>query len=515
MNKDFEKGWEFFSKTSSSTLGAELSGVWADAVNCQYQKIAERCAEVCGQRSAQDPALAQGFFAEMWHTETFNLNTIIKGSDSVAEMLEENTLGSADIRVTNEKTGLFFDISSKYYKTGAASAHEQSLSVYEKFCRYAAKHQININDEKAFQDYLTQNGLNANISKETALYQGQIRLVPQEQIKDAMQKLNRDIAKAQVRGDNATATRLLETKNALCGIIGDGTGTKSVALSREDAEKIIHLYRSGEFDLAEYLDLKSLISFEDILHDSLKSGATAALLSVVLGLAPEIIKAVQFLIVDGQLDGEHLKRIGMTAVSSSAKGFLTGTISAAITSSAKLGFLGETMKTVQPEMVGALTALTFQVCTIAFDHAIGKCGTGEMKDEILRAVFTTGCSVALGSLAALINPMAYLLGSLVGSLAGSLIYGVVYRSYISFCTDTGFTLMGLVEQDYTISEELAEIMGIDYVKLDSVHLDEIVLDEVQLDSVELDEVQFDKLGLYWVKRGVIGVNKVGYLAELI
>lgn len=519
MTTDFEKGWVFFSRVAPDTLAAEMSGAWVDDVNLQYQKIAERCAEVYSQRASQDPAIAQGFLAEMWHAETFNLNALIKGSDSVAEMLEETTLGSADIRITNERLGLLVDVSSKYYKNGAAGAHEQSLSVYERFCRYAGKHKIDPKDDNAFRDYLVKNGLDANTPKDTALYKGQMRLIPQEQIRDAtknaLDKLNRDIAKAQAKGNTSAVERLTETKNALCGIIGDGTGAESVALSRDDAEKIIRLCKNGEFDLAEYLDLNSLITFDDILRDAVKSGANAALLSTVLSLAPEIIKAVQYLIANGELDVEQLKHLGMTTVSSSARGFLTGTISAAITSTAKLGFLGEAMCKAQPETIGALTALTYQVCVVAFNHAIGKSSAGEMKDEILRAVFSTGCSVALGSLAALINPAAYMLGSMIGSVAGSLVYGVVYQSYISFCADSGFTLFGLVEQDYTISAELAEIMGVDYVELDSVELDEVVLDEVQFDSVELDEVQFDKLGLYWVKRGVIGVNKVGYLRELV
>jgi hypothetical protein len=391
--------------------------------------------------------------------------------------------------------------------------------VYERFCRYAAKHKIDINDDDAFRDYLVKNGLDANTSKNAGLYEGQMRLIPQEQLsgsaKNAIDKLNRDIAKAQAKGDIATVERLTETKNALCGVIGDGSGAESVALSREDAEKIIRLCKTGEFDLAEYLDLKSLISFEDIMRDSLKSGANAAMLSVVLTLAPEIVKAMQYLIINGRLDAMQLKHLGLSAVSASSRGFITGTISAALTSSIKLGFWGQTMRNIRPEVIGALTALTYQVCVLAFDHVIGKSSSGELKDEILRAVFSTGCSVALGSVAALINPMAYLLGSLVGSIAGSFIYGTVYQSYISFCVDTGFTLFGLVEQDYTISADLAEIMGVDYVELDTVELDQVVLDEVQLDSVELDEIQFDRLGLHWIKRGVIGVNKIGYMTEFI
>lgn len=515
ISDDFAKGWAFFSNNASETLGAELSATWADDIYSQYQVIEERITEVCKQRAAQNPSIAQGFLAEMWHTETFNLNALIRGSGSVAEMLEETYLGSSDIRITNDKLGLLFDFSSKYYKTGAASAHEQSISLYEKFCRYAAKHNIDKTDDHAFQAYLAQNGLDTRIAKDIGLYNGQMRLVPQEQIKDAIAKLNRDIAKAQASGNNATVQRLTEARSALCGVIGDGKGTESIPLSRDDAEKIIHLCKNGEFDLAKFIDLKSLISFDDIMRDAVKSGANAALLSVVLRLAPEVIKSVQYLLHTGQLDIDQLKKLGMSAVTASSRGFITGTISAALTSSSKLGILGAFAKNISPESIGALTALTYQVCTIAFNHTIGKCNVGEMKDEILRAIFTTGCSVALGSLAALVNPMAYLLGSLIGSLAGAFVYGTIYQSYISFCVDTGFTLFGLVEQDYTITSELAEIMGVDYVELDTVSLDDVSLDEVQLDTVELDEIQLDHLGIYWVKRGVIGINKIGYITELV
>lgn len=85
---------------------------------------------------------------------------------------------------------------------------------------------------------------------------------------------------------------------------------------------------------------------------------TAATISLMLKVAPEIYKAISYLIKNGEIDGERFKKIGFAAVSGGAEGFIRGTVSSALTTCCKAGLLGETLKSVDPTIIGTVTVLT-------------------------------------------------------------------------------------------------------------------------------------------------------------
>lgn len=316
-------------------------------------------------------------------------------------------------------------------------------------------------------------------------------------------------------GGEADAARLNEPGGALTEMLKGGDGGPA-GRPEEAAERLIRLASAGELAPESYADIKSLITPQDIFQSAVKSGQNAVLLSLALSVAPELIKSFQYLIKTGELDVESVKRLGMEALSGSARGFITGSISAAVTSSCRLGLVGESLKNAAPETVGAIVAMTYQILLISANRSMGKIGAAEMSNEIIRVMITVGCSVAAGSIgAAVFSPLGYFIGSLAGSMAGSLLYQTMYTSLISLCVDTGFTLFGMVDQDYEIPEEACDMLGLDTIRLDEVQLDEIQLDEMELDAFELDAVKLDSLGLRWVKRGVIGVNRIGYVTESI
>lgn len=65
-----------------------------------------------------------------------------------------------------------------------------------------------------------------------------------------------------------------------------------------------------------------------IVKEALKDGLTAAAISMILKAAPEIYKAIDYLIKTGELDADQFKRIGFAAVSGAGEGFIRGTVSA-------------------------------------------------------------------------------------------------------------------------------------------------------------------------------------------
>lgn len=78
-----------------------------------------------------------------------------------------------------------------------------------------------------------------------------------------------------------------------------------------------------------------------------------------------------------ELDVESVKRLDMEALSGSARGFITGSISAAVTSSCMLGLVGESLKNVAPETVGAIAAMTYQILLISANRSMGEIGTAK------------------------------------------------------------------------------------------------------------------------------------------
>ena len=109
---------------------------------------------------------------------------------------------------------------------------------------------------------------------------------------EATEWLKRRIAKeAATRPEQVK--RYQETLKLLEDRIRDGEGTESIPLSREDAQKLAELAKQGKVNAEDLgLTTEELITYEYILQQSLKAGLTAATITVVLKVTPEIIKAI-------------------------------------------------------------------------------------------------------------------------------------------------------------------------------------------------------------------------------
>lgn len=129
-------------------------------------------------------------------------------------------------------------------------------------------------------------------------------------------------------------------------------------------------------------------------------------------------------------------------------------------------------------------------------------------------MFVTTCSLAMGSVAQAfiqIPVFGFMLGSFVGSIVGSFAYNVGYNALLSFCVDTGFTMFGLVEQDYELSEDVLKTIGIDVFKYEEFAFNEFSHKEFSFEEFTFDEFRTEEISISILKRGVIGVSKVGYI----
>lgn len=107
--------------------------------------------------------------------------------------------------------------------------------------------------------------------------------------------------------------------------IQDGEGTESIPLSTEDAKKIAELSKEGLITEEELKKLgistEDIIKFEYILKESFKAGLTALQITLILKLAPEIYKAINYLIDNGEIDINQFKKLGIEALQTGSEAF--------------------------------------------------------------------------------------------------------------------------------------------------------------------------------------------------
>lgn len=158
------------------------------------------------------------------------------------------------------------------------------------------------------------------------------------------------------------------------------------------------------------------------MKQALKAGLNAATISIVLRTAPEIINAIKYLIENGEVDEEQFKKIGFAALKGGSEGFVRGTVSAAITTACKSGVLGAALKSVDPTVIGAVTVLVMDTVKNSYKVATGKMTRYEMSNELMRTMFTTTCSLALGA-----TSQAFIEVPVVGYMIGSFASDVSLR----------------------------------------------------------------------------------------
>lgn len=511
MTNSFKSGIDFVSLNLSSVFGSLSSDAWTNLCEQQIEEM-KIAMETAARSKNLDADHLQGFIAEFWHKYTHNTNAAIRGSSSRATMPESNAFGSVDLSVNGR------DYSLKYYKDAISSAKSQKTTIRERYeqARVAAERR----GEKfmSLEEYMKKRGYPEGTDPNQSIYFGQGKLIPSDQLAEAKAYLEKRIQKELAAGRTEVAENLKNVLDSLTDVIEDGKGNSSIQLTRQQAQMLAEAAKNGELDdVLEKLGitLKDLVSPSDIMRQAFKVGASAALISFVLSVAPVIVNAISMLVANGEVDADELKKMGLAAVTGSARGFLNGTVSAALTSCCKIGLLGEAMKTADPMFVGSLVALTINMAENSFKLASGKISKGEYAQEIMRSYFVTGFSLAgagiVQVLFAEVPVIASMLGSFIGSVVGGFVYNATEKLIISYCIESGWTFFGIVEQNYELPTEVLEDIGV--AVFESESFEQNIFESKIFESQKFDAVYFEyeKIGLTILKRGLIGVFNIGYV----
>ena len=310
-----------------------------------------------------------------------------------------------------------------------------------------------------------------------------------------------------------------ETESRLTDKLANDEGVESRSASRKDLEKMAKESKKQEFKAEEHgVTAESAIQTEYLLKQALKAGYTTAAITVAVQLAPEIYKAIDFLIKNGELDLSQVKHMGEKGISAGAEGFLRGSISSALLIMCESGALGEALKGISPTLLGTVVALVLQTTKNSILVAAGKMTTQQMGAAFVDMVVVSGGYLVGAHIGGIIGQalgfqlpvLGYLLGSLIGT-SFCVIYNIGKKKLISFCVDTGFTCFGLVEQNYELPEDVLHEMGVETIEIPRTRIETTEIPGIAIGASEIKKADYETIDITVLRRGVIGVNKVGYV----
>jgi predicted aspartyl protease len=537
-------GWDYISKQMEADYANQMGTEYINEVDNAIQQLIRDMDEL--GKNNLDAKQLKGFVAEYWHADTFNIEATLRGSTHRTTVEGSTDYASVDISTNFGKA-----YSSKYIRTYDKSVEAQAKNVIQAYHEYFNKprqgagmtleeylekygYTKEANIRKLIEDYKKSDD-QVSITLEqyiklhageydittllTSVYNGQERLIPTDQLEEAIKYLNQEIAK---EGGKETSNRVAilanykETLEKLVDRVSDGNGTESHTLTKDEAEAIAILIKEGKFKPEDFgLNLNDLITPDYIVQQALKSGYSAMVITLVMQLCPEIFKAIDYLIRNKELDVKQLKKIGTTAISASTEGFLRGSIASALTISCKAGKLGTEFININPHVIGALTVIAIDMAKSSVLVAMGKMTAREMGTKLTKEIIISSASLAGGALGQVVAPelpvLGYMLGSLIGSCVASVVVGMGEKCMISFCIDSGFTCFGLVKQDYVLPDEILQEIGIDLADISQIVVKKTEIKKTEIKLIEIDKAKYHTVQLTMVKRGVIGINVIGYV----
>ena len=511
----FNEGYEFFEKNAGNFAGHAAGVHYIDAVESEIKKLVNNLNEFKSSGALIDTL--KGDAAEFFHAGTFNINAAINSSKNRVQVDRSHDFGSPDI------TGVNFDakFGLKYYKDATSTAKQQSKSIIDCYNDYKPK---GIKDE--FPIYLEKRSIDKEIDPNTTVYFEQHRIVPSDQLEEIIAILESKGRESSINTPK-DFNKHEDTLNYLSDRVKDNEGNESIPLSEQEARELARLSKEGGVNSEDlHLTTEELIEYTNILRQAYKAGLTAATISMVLQVAPEIWNAIAYLIKNGYVDEKQFKKIGFAALTGAGEGFVRGTVSAAITASCLSGVFGKDLKKVNPSVVGVVTVLVMNSMKSSYKVFTGEMNRSEMVNELIKEMFITTCAFSMGLLGNAyikiplpnflsklnnVVSLGYMIGSFVGSIAGSVIYSSIYNPVLSFCVDSGFTLFGLVDQNYELPEEVLNEIGIEVFEYEKFEYEPFEYEKFEYEKFEYEQFEYEKLHTIFLRRGVIGVNCVGYM----
>ncbi|SDA77021.1 hypothetical protein SAMN02910368_02612 [Lachnospiraceae bacterium G11] len=441
----FKAGWDYASKYTGAAV-ASLKG--KNYVSSVQKAISDTSAlmqkelrdKVNSNRTIQQDA---GFAAEIWHTDSFNLEAALNGSEFKASRPDSNAKASADVVVSGKDYKQ--DYSLKYYKDGESSAKAQAKTFYEDYREQYAKDQRNGKTPMSEQEYLDQYGKSMDALYDS-LYSGQGRIIPADQLDDAREYLKSKKMKADT-SDKAIRQKfskeLQESLDNLAGRIEAPDGTKSRPLTENEARELVEITRGNkDLDLADFgIKPSQLITTKYILKQAVNAGAQSSIICMAFAIGPDIYTILVDAAKEGKVDEKKLKDVGIEGILSGTEGFVEGSVSSALVIACQAGKFGPSCVNIAPETIGTLTVLTIDAIRFGYQLSTGKISETEYADLMAQDIVIAITSQASGALVQALFPFipfAYVAGSMAGAMVASVGYSAGKELILQVRGENGF-----------------------------------------------------------------------------
>lgn len=473
---DFERGYHNFAKNADGFYGVFKGNEYVGKVENALNETINAMKKTTDVKFNSKDTFIKGFVAEDWHSGTFNVDIAVKGGkDTCAEVIKTNHQVN-DIIIKHQ--GKEFGVQVKFYKNAEATAKAISDPKYDSVGKVVPLDQVDSGGFKG-KGYAHKQALRN-------------------------QENRPDVSNSYAHtAENAKATL-------------EKAGFTSKGLTDEQALKIVEDIKKGCFDPKKYgLVPENFIKPVHIMQQALKAGLTAAALSAILKLAPEIGKIIMELIRTGAIDQASFIEFGLNAVTAPVEGFINGTVAAGITATFASGLLDVTLKAVTPALIATATVILMHAIQNSFNVANGKMTKAEFADACARDIFTATFGITGAFLGQALLPVlpviGFMLGSFVGSIIGSFAYTASKSVCLSFCVETGFTFFGIVDQDYELPDEVIKELGVEIFEIDEFVVQEFEFEEFAFDQFELEEFELETFSITPLRRGVLKINQIGYV----
>jgi hypothetical protein len=511
---EFKKGWKYAEQLQGVQAANVMGKTYIDTVVNEINKL-EESINVYSD-SQQNNAVLGGFIAEEYHAGTFNINAVAAGSKSRAFVGGSNAHASVDISTNFEK-----EYSLKYIKSAEKSVDSQLQNVLQDYHKYLSKAKSRGTQKPmSLDEYLNKYGYTNDMETLlTSVYNGQGRIIPSDQLEEAIKILKRKIATESARdGENRiyNLKNCLETLENLCDRIKSSDGIESIPLSKMDAEAIAKLCKTEGFKPEDFgITLDKTIKTQYILNQALKGGITGATLTLAIQIIPDIISIIYNFANDKKLDIDSIAKNGIECIAQGVKSFILGFTSCSVYISCKAGKFGSKLMSVNAPVIGSITALLFQVVQECYNASLGKSSAEQLRYILTKDLLVTCSSLLFGGIAVSILPIisgiAFMVGSVIGSVTASVFISVSDKIIVSLCVNSGYTLFGLVDQDYTLPIDILKDMGITINEVDRLR---VKYNTVSRNTVTRRNVSFNyvnRIEIKMIKRGVIAFHKIGYI----
>lgn len=444
---------------------------------------------------------AGGFVAENFLAGKFNIDAALKESRLKAIVPETNGLGSADINLIN-RSKTVRQASAKFYSTGKASAHEQAQTLFERYKKSKFS--------GSFEDYLKKNNIPGMDT--TQLYNNQIRLIPEDQIPEARDFLIKRIKRNRANGRHDLADSYEQALTNLDSSIRHG-GVDSGGLTKKDSTKIANDSKTGNFDPSKYgLSKEQIIRKNQgkVLKKSMKTGLSAAAIAFALNIGPELFNFISEVMKDGNYNFNDLLAKSGDASQQGAEAFLLGSLTAYFTINSQAGIVGEFLKNTSEESLAGIVLVTFVTIKESIKLAKGEIASNEFAHNVTENIITVIGGVA-GSLLLSGIPVV---GTIIGSMLGSMVAGVVFNKannlFLSFAISSDLTFFHIVDQNYVLPEKVLKEIGIEVFEYDKFEYERFEFDSFEIDRFVPCALDYEKIDITFLRRGVIGINRIGY-----